>query len=77
MGVRREMYMAAVRVALVLSLVAVLVAVAAERMGELSPVRFVTAVAVVGFVASWTVTGRVERAAEPSFMSRSVARTGE
>jgi hypothetical protein len=30
----------------------------------LSTVRFVTAVAIVGFVTSWTVTGRVERAAE-------------
>jgi hypothetical protein len=58
------MYAAAVRVALVLSLVAVLLAVAARSVGELSTMRFVTAVAVVGFVTSWTVTGRVERAAE-------------
>jgi hypothetical protein len=58
------MYVAAVRVALVLSLVAVLLAVAARSVGELSTMRFVTAVAVVGFVTSWSVTGRVERAAE-------------
>ena len=63
MNIRREMYVAAVRVALVLSLAAVLLAVAMQTVGELSVGRFVTAVAVVGFVTSWTVTGRVERAA--------------
>jgi len=63
MDVRREMYVAAVRVALALSLAAVLLAVAMHSVGELSVGRFVTAVAVVGFVTSWMVTGRVERAA--------------
>ena len=61
MNIRREMYVAAVRVALVLSLAAVLLAVAMQSIGELSVGRFVTAVAVVGFVTSWMVTGRVER----------------
>jgi hypothetical protein len=64
MNVRREMYLAAVRLALVLSLGAVILAVAAQSVGELSPTRFVSAVAVVGLVASWMVTGRVMRAAE-------------
>ncbi|HEX6658362.1 MAG TPA: hypothetical protein VF065_09795 [Ilumatobacter sp.] len=64
MEVRREMYMAAVRLALVLSLGAVLLAVAAQSVGELSAARFVSAVAVVGLVASWMVTGRVVRAAQ-------------
>ena len=63
MDVRREMYVAAVRVALALSLAAVLLAVAMQSIGELSVGRFVTAVAVVGLATSWTVTGRVERAA--------------
>ena len=63
MNIRREMYVAAVRVALVLSLAAVLLAGAMQSIGELSVGRFVTAVAVVGFATSWTVTGRVERAA--------------
>jgi hypothetical protein len=58
------MYAAAVRLALVLSIVAVILAVAVQSLGELSPVRFVGAVAVVGFVASWTITGRVERTAQ-------------
>jgi len=62
MDVRREMYVAAVRVALVLSLGAVLLAVVMQSVGELSVGRFVSAVAIVGFVTSWTVTGRVERA---------------
>jgi hypothetical protein len=64
MNVRREMYLAAVRLALVLSLGAVILAVAAQSVGELSPARFVSAVAVVGLVASWLVTGRVMRSAE-------------
>jgi hypothetical protein len=64
MDIRREMYVAAVRLALALSLGAVLLAVAMQSVGELSAGRFVTAVAVVGFVTSWTVTGRVERAAQ-------------
>ena len=58
------MYVAAVRLALVLSLGAVILAVIAQSFGELSVGRFVTAVAVFGFVASWMVTGRVERAAQ-------------
>jgi hypothetical protein len=65
MDVRREMFVAAVRLALVLSLAAVLLAVTMQTVGELSVGRFVTAVAVVGFVTSWTVTGRVERATQP------------
>jgi hypothetical protein len=64
MDVRREMYVAAVRLALVLSLAAVLVAVALQSVGQLSTPRFVSAVAVVGFVTSWMVTGRVERATQ-------------
>ena len=63
MDVRREMLTAAVRLALVLSLGAVLLAVVAQSFGELSVGRFVIAVAVVGFVTSWMVTGRVERSA--------------
>ena len=59
------MFVAAVRVALVLSLAAVLLAVAMQSVGELSVGRFVAAVALVGFVTSWTVTGRVERATQP------------
>ena len=61
MDVRREMYVAAIRLALVLSLGSVLLAVAMDTVGQLSVGRFVTAVAVVGFVTSWVVTGRVER----------------
>jgi hypothetical protein len=64
MDVRRDMYVAAVRLALVLSLVAVLLAVDLQSVGELSTPRFVSAVALVGFVTSWMVTGRVERATQ-------------
>jgi hypothetical protein len=64
MDVRREMYVAAIRLALVLSLGSVLLAVAMQIVGELSVGRFVTAVAVVGLVTSWVVTGRVERSVQ-------------
>ena len=64
MDVRREMYVAAIRLALVLSLGSVLLAVAMDTVGQLSVGRFVTAVAVVGFVTSWVVTGRVERSVQ-------------
>ena len=58
------MYGAAVRLAAALSAIAVGLAVCLDAAGELSPARFVTFVAVVGFVSSWMVTGRVERSAE-------------
>ena len=64
MDVRREMYVAAIRLALVLSLGSVLLAVAMQIAGDLSVGRFVAAVAIVGFATSWVVTGRVERAVQ-------------
>jgi hypothetical protein len=64
MDVRREMFVAAVRLALVLSVGAILLAVAMLSVGGLSTPRFVSAVALVGFVTSWMVTGRVERQAQ-------------
>ena len=63
MGNRREMYAAAVRLAFVLSVVAAVLALALDAVGELSPARFVTFVFVVGLISSWTVTGRVARLA--------------
>jgi hypothetical protein len=64
MGNRREMYGAAARLACVISALATLLAVVLDAVGELSTVRFVSFVFVVGLVASWTVTGRVARLAE-------------
>jgi hypothetical protein len=62
--VRRAMYLAAVRLAVVLSLGATVLAVVVQSFGQLSAARFVGAVVVVGFVASWTITGRVMRATQ-------------
>lgn len=57
------MFGAAVRLALVISAVAAVLAVTLESFGQLSTARFVSFVFAVGFVASWMVTGRVaERA---------------
>jgi len=64
MGYRREMYASAFRLAFALSAVAAVLAVVLDAIGELSTARFVTFVFVVGFVSSWTMTGRAARLAE-------------
>ena len=53
------MYLAALRLAIVISAIAVALAVTLDAVGTISPARFVAFVAVVGFVSSWMVTGRV------------------
>jgi hypothetical protein len=58
------MYGAAVRLAMIVSVFAVALAVTLESFGQLSLVRFVSFVFVVGFATSWTVTGRTARTAE-------------
>ncbi|MDW3213530.1 MAG: hypothetical protein R8G01_06015 [Ilumatobacteraceae bacterium] len=76
MEVRRTTYAAAIRLALVLSTVAVLAAVALQSIGEVSTTRFVIAVAVVGFVTSWVQTGRIARTAAPAaYATRSTLTT--
>ena len=63
MDVRREMFGAAVRLAIAVSTLAVLAIIGLERVGEFSPGAIVASVAVVGFGTSWVVTGRVARTA--------------
>lgn len=57
------MFAAAIRLAIVLSAIAGVLAVGLERAGGVSPTVLVAAVAVVGFVTSWVLTGRVTRSA--------------
>ena len=62
MEIRRATYGAAVRLAVVLSAVAALMAVTLDLVGEVSTTRLVLAVAGIGFTTSWVQTGRVTRA---------------
>lgn len=61
MDIRRARFGAAVRLAVLLSLAAAGLTLALEASGDVSPFRLVGVVMIVGFVASWVVTGRVAR----------------
>jgi hypothetical protein len=63
MEIRRATYGAAIRVAIVLSTIAVVVAWGLEAVGDVPRVALVLAVIVVGFAASWVQTGRITRSA--------------
>lgn len=69
MDERRATYGAAVRLAVIFSTVAALAAITLQSFGDISTLRFVAAVAVVGFLTSWVRTGRVARSAHLSAMS--------
>jgi hypothetical protein len=62
MEVRRATYGAAIKLALVLSTVAAVIALTLDAMGDVSTSGLVITVAMVGFVTSWVQTGRVTRA---------------
>jgi len=68
MEIRRATFGAAIRLAMVLSAVASLVAIGLRAVGDVSTVNLVAVVAVVGFTMSWVQTGRVHRtvAARPA-----------
>jgi hypothetical protein len=61
MDIRREALAAAVRLAFVVSTIAVGLTFLLDATGNLNPARLVSAVAVVGFVSSCLMTGRVWR----------------
>lgn len=60
---RRMTHGATVRLALIFSVVAALAAMALQSIGDVSTIRLVVAVIVIGFVTSWVHTGRVARTA--------------
>ena len=61
MELRKATWSAALRLAFVVSGLAAIVAVTLSEAGDVSPAVLVSAVMVVGFVASWVQTGRVAR----------------
>jgi fermentation-respiration switch protein FrsA (DUF1100 family) len=61
MEVRRNTFGAAVKLAVVLSVVATAIALGLDAAGGISQTALVLTVMVVGFVASWVQTGRVSR----------------
>lgn len=65
MELRRRTWSAAIQLALVVSVLAVAVAVAARSLGDVPQAAIVLPVMIVAFVASWIRTGRVRREATP------------
>ena len=63
----RRTWKAAVRLAVTVSVLGALVAMAAERAADVPPFAIVLPVMIIGFVASWVQTGRVRRADMPVF----------
>lgn len=63
MEISRRTWIAAVKLAVVLSTVAALAAITIASIGNVSDTRIVATVAVVAFAASWVQTGRVLRSA--------------
>ncbi len=63
MEIRRATFGAAIKLAVALSVVATIIALALDAIGEVSRPAVVLTVIVVGFVASWIQTGRVSRTA--------------
>ena len=58
---RRRTWLAALQVAAIVSVIAVLVAIAASALGDVPQAAVVLPVIVGAFVASWIRTGRVRR----------------
>ena len=63
MEISRRTWNAALKLAVVLSVFAALVAVGARQLGDVPQAAIVIPVIVVAFVTSWIQTGRVRRAA--------------
>jgi len=65
MDISRRTWIAAIKLAMVISVVAALAAVVVSRAGQVPDVAIVAVVAVVAFAASWVQTGRVRNTAVP------------
>ncbi len=65
MDISRRTWIAAIKLAAVISMIAALAAVAVSTVGHISDGIIVAAVAVVAFAASWVQTGRVRSTAVP------------
>jgi hypothetical protein len=65
MDLRRRTWIAALRLAAVLSVVAGAVAAGVYALGDVPQVAIVVPVIVIAFAASWVQTGRIRRAPAP------------
>jgi hypothetical protein len=61
MEISRRTWIAAVKLAVVMSIVAALAAVTVASIGNVSDTTIVASVAIVAFAVSWVQTGRVRR----------------
>ncbi len=66
MDISRRTWIAAIKLAVVISTIAALVAVAVSTIGHVSDGAIVAVVAVVAFAASWVQTGRVRSGTAPA-----------
>ena len=69
MDVSRRTWIAAIRLAVVISAVAALAAVVMSTIGHVSDSVIVAAVVVVAFAASWVQTGRVRSGTAPTHVT--------
>jgi hypothetical protein len=58
---RRRTWIAALRLAVIVSVLGAIIAIGASMAGDVSQAAIVIPVIVVGFAASWVQTGRVQR----------------
>lgn len=69
MEISRRTWSAAVKLAVVVSIVAALAAVGVSQLGDVPPVAIVAPVMVLAFLASWIQTGRVRRSVAAELVS--------
>ena len=65
MELRRRTWIAALKLAFVVSALAAVVAIAVSAAGEVPQIAIVLPVILIAFTASWVQTGRVRREAAP------------
>ena len=63
MEISRRTWIAAIRLAIVMSAIAALAAITLASVGSVSDTTIVATVAVVAFATSWVQTGRLQRSA--------------
>lgn len=61
MEIRRALWGASVRLAIVMSTIAALLAVGIDAIGDVSPAALAAVVAAVAFATSWSLSGRTVR----------------
>jgi len=58
---RRRTWVAALKLAMVVSILAALIAIGVSMLGDVTQAAIVIPVIVIGFAASWVQTGRMQR----------------